>query len=169
MYKYPLIPATQKHVWAVKTSTQIEKPRHITLTFQTNRKDQRKNNADRFGHCSITNLKLFSDSQYYPYGNLNLNFDQNQFTQLYEMYANFQFSYYRKEPEPLLKKETFIKYAPIIVIDFFKQNEFLKHAPVDVQLKFESINNFPTNIAVSCLILHDRIVQYELISGVSKE
>ena len=29
MHEYPLIPATQKHVWTVETSTQIEKPRYI--------------------------------------------------------------------------------------------------------------------------------------------
>ena len=132
IYEYSLIPATQKHVWTVKTSTQIEKPRYIILAFETNRKDQRKQYADRFGHCIITNVKLSLNSQYYPYSNLNLNFDQNKFSLLYEMYANFQFSYYGKEPEPLLKKENFKKYAPLIVIDCSIQNEFLEQASVDV-------------------------------------
>ena len=67
MYVYPLIPATRKHVWTVKTSTQIEKPRYIVLAFQTNRKDQRKQYANRFDHCSITNVKIFLNSQYDPY------------------------------------------------------------------------------------------------------
>ena len=81
------------------------------------------------------------------------------------MYANFKFSYYGKEPEPLLTKETFKKYAPLIVIDFSKQNEFFKQASVDVRLEFESSTNFPANTAAYCLILHDRIVQYKPING----
>ncbi|XP_043471591.1 uncharacterized protein LOC122504509 [Leptopilina heterotoma] len=31
LYEYPMIPATQKHVWTVKTSTQVEKPRYKTM------------------------------------------------------------------------------------------------------------------------------------------
>ena len=101
----------------MKTSTQIEKQRYIILAFQTNRKDQRKQYANRFDHCNITNVKLVLHSQYYVYGNLNLNFDQNQFPPLYEMYANFQFSYDEKEPKSLLTRTNFKKYAPLIVID----------------------------------------------------
>ena len=169
MYEYPLISATQKHVWTVKISTQMEKPRYIILAFQTNSKDQRNQYANRFDHCSITNVKLFLNSQYYPYGSLNLNSNQNQFALLYEMYANFQCSYYGKEFEPLLTKETFKKYAPLIVIDCSKQNEFLKQASKDVRLEFESCTNFPANTAAYWLILHDRIVQYKPISGAVKK
>ncbi|XP_051170497.1 uncharacterized protein LOC127287548 [Leptopilina boulardi] len=43
LYEYPMIPATQKHVWTVKTSTQIEKPRYVILGLQTNRKENRQN------------------------------------------------------------------------------------------------------------------------------
>ena len=81
----------------------------------------------------------------------------------------YLFSYYGKEPEPLLTKETFKKYAPIIVIDCSKQNEFLKQASVDVRLEFESSTNSPANTATYCLILHDRIVQYKPISGAVKK
>ena len=55
MYKYSIIPATQKHVRTVKKSTEIRKPRYVTLAFQTNRKDQRQQCANRYDHCSITN------------------------------------------------------------------------------------------------------------------
>ena len=44
------------------------------------------------------------------------------------MYVNFQCSYCRKEPEPLLKKEALNKYVTLILINFSKQNEFLKRA-----------------------------------------
>ena len=165
LYEYPLLPATSKHVWAVKTSNQLEKPRFVILGFQTNRKGQRNVNASLFDHCNISNVKLFLNSQYYPYGNLNLDIEHNQYALLYDMFANFQSSYYEKETEPALKKLHYLSYMPLIVIDCSKQNEALKSAPVDVRLEFESRNYFPAGTSAYCLILHDRIVQYNPISG----
>ena len=69
----------------------------------------------------------------------------------------------------MLNKETFKKYASLIIIDCYKKNEFLKQASVDVRLEFESSTNFPAKTAAFCLILHDRIVQYEPISGAVKK
>ncbi|XP_051154932.1 uncharacterized protein LOC127291522 [Leptopilina boulardi] len=169
MYEYPLIPATQKHVWTVKTSTQVEKPRYVILGFQTNRKDNHTRYANFFDNCNLINVKLFLNSQYYPYGNLNLDFNHHQFSILYDMYCNFQASYYGKDSEPLLTKSLFKDYAPLAVIDCSKQNEFLKQASVDVRLEFESSANFPPNTAAYCLIIHDRVIQYKPISGVVKK
>ena len=39
LYEYPLLPQTTKHVWSVKASTQLEKPRYVIVGFQTNRKN----------------------------------------------------------------------------------------------------------------------------------
>ncbi|XP_043469503.1 uncharacterized protein LOC122503133 [Leptopilina heterotoma] len=169
IYEYPLLPASSKVLWQIKTSTQLEKPRYVIVGFQTARKDKRKKHACHFDHCNITNVKLFLNSQYYPYGNLNLNFDQNQFSLLYEMYANFQSSYYGKDSKPILTKDIFKSLFPLIVIDCSKQNEFLKQASVDVRLEFEAGNNMPAETTAYCLIIHDRVIQYKPISGVVKK
>lgn len=165
LYEYPMLPHTTKHVWTVKTSNQLEKPRYVIVGFQTNRRIVRAANASRFDHCNITNVKLFLNSQCYPYGNLNLDVSRNQYAMLYEMYANFQNAYYGKDSEPMLTKKDFLTHAPIIVIDCSKQNESLKQAPVDVRLELEAANNFPAGTTAYCLILHDRIVEYNPISG----
>jgi len=165
LYEYPELPPTSRHVWTVKTSNQLEKPRFVILAFQTNRKDQKNTNASHFDHCNLTNVKLYLNSQYYPYGNLNLNINQNQYAMLYDMYANFQSSYYNKDAEPMLNKLDFISRVPLVVIDCSKQNESLKSAPVDVRLEFELRENIPAKTAAYCLILHDRIVQYNPVSG----
>ncbi|XP_051168533.1 uncharacterized protein LOC127286217 [Leptopilina boulardi] len=169
MYEYPLVPTSSKVLWQIKTSTQLEKPRYVIVGFQTARKDKRKKYAFHFDHCNITNVKLFLNSQYYPYGNLNLNFDQNQYALLYEMYANFQTSYYGKDAKPILTKNIFKQLFPLIVIDCSKQNEFLKQASVDVRLEFESGYNMPAETTAYCPIIHDRVVQYKPISGVVKK
>lgn len=165
LYEYPLLPTTTKHVWTVKTSSQLEKPRYVLLGFQTSRKNKPLRNVNHFDHCDISDVKLYLNSQCYPYGNLNLNIAQNQYALLYEMYTNFQSSYYSKDAEPLLNKIHFKNYAPLIVIDCSKQNESLKSGPVDIRLEFEAKNNFPAETSAYCLIIHDRIVEYNPISG----
>ena len=149
----------------VKTFNQLEKPRIVILGFQTFRKGVREANASRFDHCNIRNVKLFLNPQHYPYGNLNLDINRNQYALLYDMYVNFQASYFKKNPELLLNKTDFINHIPLIVIDCSKQNESIKSAPVDVRLEFEAHDNFPTKISIYCLILHDRIVQYNPVIG----
>ncbi|XP_057329880.1 uncharacterized protein LOC130670489 [Microplitis mediator] len=166
LYEYPLLPNTSKHIWAVKTSTQLEKPRFVILGFQTARKNDATKNASGFDHCNIRDIKLFLNSQSYPYRNLNLNIANNQYALLYDMYINFQISCYNKEPEPLLTKKKFLEQAPLYVIDCSKQNESIKSGPVDIRLEFESANQFPAQTSAYCLIIRDRIVEYNPMSSI---
>ncbi|XP_015117280.1 uncharacterized protein LOC107041304 [Diachasma alloeum] len=94
LYEYPFLPTTSKHVWVVKTSTQLEKPRYIILGFQTNHRNISTANASGFDHCNLRDIKLFLNSQSYPYGNLNLDISHNQYSTLYNMYVNFQDTYH---------------------------------------------------------------------------
>lgn len=169
LYEYPVLPTTSKHIWTVKTSTQLEKPRFVILGFQINRRNQLNADTSRFDHCKISNVKLFLNSDAYPYNNLNLDISNNQFSLLYGMYASFQQSYYDKSSNPLLDRETYLSHSPLIVIDCSKQNESLKQGPVDVRLEFEAKENFPANTTAYCLILHDRIIEYRPISGIVKK
>ena len=169
LYEYPQLPATSKHIWTVKSSSQLEKPRYVILAFQTARNNELKTNASEFDHCNIRNVRLFLNSQYYPYGDMNLDMSKNQFALLYEMFANFQASYYGKNIEPIFNLNRFKEMAPLIIFDCSKQNEILKSAPVDVRLEFESREDFPSKTSALCLIIHDRIVQYKPISGEVKK
>ena len=165
LYGYSLLPATSKHIWTIKTSTQLEKPRYIVVGFQTTWKNNANKNASHFDHCNIRDIKLFLNLQSYPFGNSNLDITRNQYALLYDMYANFQASYYGREFEPLLSKADFLQYAPLIVIVCSKQNKSLKSGPVDIRREFESVDNFPAGTSAYCLILQDRIVEYNCISG----
>ncbi|XP_044575218.1 uncharacterized protein LOC123259024 [Cotesia glomerata] len=165
LYEYPLLPATSKHIWAIKTANQLEKPRFVILGFQTARKNQSDQNASEFEHCNIRDVKLFLNSQSYPYGNLNLNIANNQYALMYDMYKNFQSAYYGKEAEPLQTKKKFLSIAPLYVIDCSKQNESIKSGPVDIRLEFESTAQFANHTSAYCLIIHDRIVEYNPISS----
>ena len=39
-----------------------------------------------FDHCKLTNEKFYPNSEFYPYDDLNLNFDKYKTTILYDMY-----------------------------------------------------------------------------------
>jgi len=165
LFEYPVLPVANKHVWSVKTSNQLEKPRFVVIGLQTNRKSVNIANASEFDNCNLRNVKLFLNSQYYPYHDLNLNIKQNQYSIAYDMFANFQSVFYGKEAEPALTRSQFIEKIPLFLIDYSKQNESLKNAPVDVRIEIESIDNFDRNTAAHCLIIHDRIIQYTSGSG----
>ena len=146
----------------------MEKPRFIIFGLQTNRKYNNSENASRFDHCDWTNLKVFLNFQYYPYGNMNINIAENVYAVLYDMYAWFQSVYYHGNgnyTEQIMNRTDFKNYAPVTVIDCSKQDKFSKQAAVDVRIKFELTNDIPNQTAAYCLILHDRIMKYNLISG----
>ena len=165
LYENPFLPLTKQHVWSVKTSGQLEKPRYVIIGFQTERKRNMGKNSSEFDHCKITNVKLFLNSQYYPYGNLNIDFSENRYSLLYDMFTNFQESYYNKNPAPMVGKNEFKERLPLIIIDCSKQNEILKSGSVDVRLEFEAQENFPEGTSAYALIIHDRIIEYNPMSG----
>lgn len=160
LYERPSIPKASKHSWTVKTASQLEKPRYVIVGFQTNRRNNMKQNAAHFDHCNLTNLKLHLNSLSYPYDDLKLDFKKNHSALLYDMYARFQESYYHTQPQPLLNKKHFEKHAPLVVIDCSHQNESIKSGPVDVRLEIETSEDFPDNTTAYCLIIHDKAFSY---------
>lgn len=169
MHEYPTLPCTQRHTWNIKTSNQLEKPRYIIYTQQHAKRNNLTANAGTFDHCKITNVKVFLNSQSFPYENLNVSFTKNRYCILYDMYARFQSSYYGKANTPLLDPENFESFAPIVVIDCSKQNESVKSSTVDIRLELEFEENIPNNTTAYCLILHDSIVTYTPLTGVVRK
>lgn len=166
IYEYPLLPTTEKQIWNVKTAPQVEKPRWVMLAFQTERKSSPTKSASEFDHCNLINAKLYLNSKSYPYDDLNVNFDQNKFSLLYKMYADFQKEYYGTVVSPLLSLANFKNMGPIVVLDCSKQSESIKSGPIDILIEFESSKPFPANTAAYCLIIHDRACEYNPLTNV---
>ncbi|XP_011635287.1 neurofilament heavy polypeptide-like [Pogonomyrmex barbatus] len=55
-----------------------------------------------------------------------------------------------------------------VIIDCSRQNESVKNATVDVRLEFETKENVPMNTTAYCLIVHDRMVQYNPLTNVNR-
>lgn len=85
----------------------------------------------------------------------------NYYSTLYEMFANFQRSYYgKKTNHPMLTTTQFKSIAPLVVIHSSRQKETLNRGPVEVRVEFNTGSNIPVKTSAYCLILHDCVVQY---------
>jgi hypothetical protein len=165
LHEYPTLPQTTRQSWTIKTSSQLEKPRFVILAFQTGRKNDLKKDMSLFDGCELMNVKLYLNSQYFPYDNIHG--DQSIF---YEMFSRFQNSYYgHSNTNSVVNLETFKTKTPLYVIDCSRQNDSIKSGPVDVRLEFEAKNNFPDKTTAYCLLLHDSHLVYTMLTGSVKK
>lgn len=169
LHEYPVLQETTAHTWAVKSTALIARPRFLIFTLSTDRKNNISKNMSVFDHGNLSNFKLYLNSDAYPYDNLNLNFDTKQWALLYEMYAQFQKSfYYRQHGEPCYEPIKFHGVCPFVVVDCSHQNETLKTGAIDIRVEFETTKNIPANTTAYCLILYDRLVKYNPLSNIVK-
>ncbi|XP_011859240.1 PREDICTED: uncharacterized protein LOC105556749 [Vollenhovia emeryi] len=170
LYEYPLLQQTTKHSWAIKTATQLEKPRYVIFVAQTGRKNIMSENASKFSRCKLSNVKLYLNSECYPYDDMNLDFEKEKYSSLYDTYLRFRKSYCGNDDlAPGLTVYKFLEYGPFVIIDCSRQNESVKSATVDVRLEFEGKENVSNNTTAYCLIIHDRIVQYNPLTNVVRK
>ncbi|KMQ92433.1 hypothetical protein RF55_7567 [Lasius niger] len=170
LYEFPLLQRTTKHSWAIKTATQLEKPRYVIFALQTGKKNVMAEDTSKFDHCKLTNVKLYLNSEYYPYDDMNLDFDRNRWSILYDAYTRFSKDYYGYAYlEPNLTLTMFLLNGPFVIIDCSRQNESVKSATVDVRLEFECKENVPDNTTAYCLIIHDRMIQYNPLTNVVRK
>src|SRR5436190_20332200 len=169
LYEFPLLHRTSKHSWTVKAASQLEKSRYVIFGLQTDRKNNPLQNTAQFDHCKLTNVKLYLNSEFYPYDDLNLDFAKNKFALLFDMYSRFCKSYYGCDREGLFTIEKFLELGPLVAIDCSRQNESVKTATVDVRLEFECKEDVPANTTAYCLILHDRVVEYNPLTNVVRK
>ncbi|XP_070155193.1 uncharacterized protein [Polyergus mexicanus] len=109
---------TTKHSWPIKTATQLEKLRYVVFVLQTGWKNVMSENTSRFDDCKLTNMKLYLNSECYPYGDMNLDFDKTRWWILYHTYHSFCKNYYGYEYlEPSLTVTQFLRNGPFVVID----------------------------------------------------
>jgi hypothetical protein len=155
------MPKSSPITWRIRTSTEIEKPRYIIVLFQTSRGNSWKHDCTQFDDCKIRNVRLYLNSDFWPYENIPIDFKKNYVSELYEMYADFQRSYYGKDlPSPLFTRNEFLTHAPMYVIDCSKQKDELKIGGVDVRVEIDCAEDLPDGTTAFALILHDKLVRY---------
>lgn len=167
LYELPTLRETSSDIWAIKTTTSLERPRYIIICFQnTANSDNRANNVTQFTHADINNIRLYLNSEVFPYERWNLDFNKKLYFSAYHAYESFQRSYYDKDmSEPMMHFGEFLK-NPLFVIDCSHQADAMKTSTVDIKLEFETRKNkFPENTRVYALILHDTYLSYNALDG----
>uniref|UniRef100_A0A8D8QQ76 Double jelly roll-like domain-containing protein n=1 Tax=Cacopsylla melanoneura TaxID=428564 RepID=A0A8D8QQ76_9HEMI len=167
---YPQIPITAENSWSIKCSNQLEKPRYIIFGFQSSRENDLTKDPSKFDHVNLKNLKVFLNSEVYPYEDLNLDIEKQRYLMLYLMYCSFQESFYDKVSEPLLGYTEFKDTAPLCIIDTSRQSELWKHSStVDIRVEYEMKNAPPADTTLYALIIHDILFKlYPLTNIVQK-
>ncbi|XP_072758708.1 uncharacterized protein [Anoplolepis gracilipes] len=169
LYEFSLLHITTKHSWTVKTASQLEKLRYVIFALLIE-KNVTSKDVTKFDDCKLANVKLYLNSEFYPYNDLNLDFDKKRYAILFDMYARFRKSYYEcNNDNVLFTMVKFLECGPLTVIDCSRQNESVKNATVDVRIEFECKQDVPANTTTYCLILHDRIVEYNPLSNVVRK
>ncbi|XP_072376606.1 uncharacterized protein [Diabrotica undecimpunctata] len=170
MIEYPALNNSTRHTWSVRTSTKIETPRHIVVAFQNNRKSKLTKDMSKFDHCTLKNIKVFLNSERYPYNDLQLDFKTNRFAKLYEMFANFQESYYHMTlNQPIFNPIDFKTIAPLIHIDCSRQKEVIQSGSVVLRIEFETDEPTTSDISAYCLILHEKEFTYNPLTKIVKQ
>ncbi|XP_024871167.1 uncharacterized protein LOC112454163 [Temnothorax curvispinosus] len=71
--------------------------------------------------------------------------------------------------EPSLTVSTFLRNGPFVIIDCSHQNESVKNATVDVRIEFDCMENVLPNTSAYCLIIHDRVIEYNPLTNVVRK
>lgn len=163
----PSLTASNRHTWPVKTSSKVETARHIIVGFQKNKKNKILSDMSKFDNIKLRNIRVFLNSEKYPYSDLLLDFDNNKYATLYEMYANFQESYYyNKLNQPIFNPKEFKDYAPIAHIDCSRQKEAIQTGSVVMRIEFETDTATTSDITAYCLILHEKRFTYNPLTKI---
>lgn len=158
-----------QHSHAIATSTKLQTPRQVIVGFQTNRSGKLSKNMSEYDHCNIKNIRVYLNTERYPYDNLNIDFDNNHYATLYDMYSRFQSTYYNKRNEPLLSLNDFKTKAPLIVVNCSNQKDYIQANAVVFRLEFETVTNVAANTTAYCLVLHDRVFSYNALTKAVKQ
>lgn len=162
LYELSSITATTRYTWNIKTTSQVTKPRYVIVAFQTARDFQPRADSSKFDHCNVTNIKLKLNNQRYPYDDLQLNFGNLQYHELFNTLKRIQRTYYNGTE---FNNPTGINYdifqeMPLFAFDCSRSDESVKNGMVDISIDVQTSTNFPDNTNAYCLIIHDNLVRY---------
>jgi len=71
------VPQTRNFTWRLSVKSVLEKPRWITVAFQTDKSGNQEHNPSIFDHCNLTNMFVTLNSRRYP----EIDYDYTVFTQ----------------------------------------------------------------------------------------
>lgn len=166
MYELPSVPQSSKHIWTVKSTSQMSKPRYVFVGFKNNRQTNAAE-ASGFDACNITDVRLHLNSESYPYDNFKSNFATSYCQELYHAFTKIQESYYPQYSGLNPNNYPYSSFAqqPIFAFDCSRTDELLGGS-VDVRLEINASANIPANVSAYCLIIHENHFDYSPFRGI---
>ena len=155
---------TQNFTWRLSVTGGVEKPRWIIIGFQTNKGDTQQQNPALFDNLNLKNAYVTLNSKKYPTLDLDINFDRNKYSSIYNMLDNFKKDYYGIDSlvgGTQVNVAAYKSLFPIIVFDVRKQSEQLKKGIIDIQAKFEFDAVVPADTTAYAVIISDRFYKLD--------
>lgn len=165
LYEMPQLPQSTRNIWTVKSTTQIRKPRYVLCVLQTD-KQTIAANSDHFDPCGVSDVKLFLNSESFPYENYNSNFTNHNYQDLYLAFLNMQHSYYGPGNNPFTYTYDTYGQHPIFAFDCSRTDESMLGGTVDIRLEIDARENIPANTAAYCLIIYENQFEYSPFSSI---
>lgn len=165
--EYPELPQSTSHIWSVKTVAHSNKPRYVLVGFQTNKSDNRLEDATKFSGLDINCLRLYLNSQVYPYYAHQFDIPAGMFGELYNYYANIQQSYYNGVENRNLFEIDFKKFQTnvIFAFDTSRADETVNQGGVDIRIEYRASKNIPAKTSAFCLLIYDNEYIYSPFDG----
>jgi len=160
-----MITQTQNFTWRLSVTAGVEKPRWIIIGFQTDKIDTQQQNPAVFNNLNLKNAYVTLNSERYPMTDIMTNFNRNEYMRLYTMFDDFKKDYFGIDSlvgGTQVNVPAYKSLFPIIVFDVRRQNETLKTAVMDIQVKFEFSEAVPANTSAYSVMISDRF--YKLSS-----
>lgn len=167
LYEIPQLPQSARHVWSVKSTSQISKPRYVMFVLQTNRQIVSRR-SDEYDNCNVTDVKLHLNSECYPYENYNSDFVSGNCQDLCAAFLRIQKSYYPQNGGFHAYTYSYENFntSPIFAFDCSRSDDSLIGGAVDVRLEINASANIPANTAAYCLIIYENQFEYSPFSGI---
>lgn len=161
LYEMPLLSEATKNIWAVKSTSQVTKPRFVFVVLQTNRQ-RLAARSSKYDHCDVTDIKLYLNSECYPYESFNSDFENSNVMDLYHAFSQIQGSYYNGKGgfNPVKYEMNEYQQSPIFAFDCSRTEDSMIGGSVDVRLEINSRINIPANTAAYCVIIYENQFEY---------
>ena len=130
------------------------------LCSANGRKNSMFQEASVFDSCNLNNVKVYLNSDFYPYDDLNLNFEnfKKRYTILFNMYMRFRKTL-RNRLLWNIAQRALVCWERTFCDHWLLATKWIRQESVNVRTEFDCKENVLVDTIAYFLIIHDRIVQ----------
>jgi hypothetical protein len=158
----------RQHSWAVCVANGLEKPRWIFIAFQTDKNETQEQNTAVFNNLNLEKCNVVLDTKPYPMHEVNVDFQVNDYSKIYEMMSSFKREHYGFNNligGTQINVQDFKKLFPIFGLDVRNQKDKLTTGVMSIQMKFRFREPVPANTTAYAVILSDRLFKLQSDGG----